>query len=156
MVAVYAGYRGYTMVVAPLTIPVVELPVAGTTVPQSSHLPTDAENVAKTYLPDEKWIPNAKISGRIGQGAYTYFDKRRRIEDGRKNSVRLQPFAAVWFDPKKPGGAPYTLTATTAVIEFEDTFHFGRSQPGAHRRGKTNRKGPNHRPGRTSAHWSGL
>lgn len=129
-VVLYAGYRGYAMVVSPMTVPVVELPEPGATTPTESRLPTDPENIAQAYLPDQAWVQDAQTSAKIGQGAYAFFNTRFRINDGRQNRVRLSPFAVIWFDPKRTDQVPYTLTSTTAVIEFEDTFQIGGPSPG--------------------------
>ena len=130
VVVLYAAYRVYAAVVAPMTVPVVELSAPGASAPAESHLPSDAENVARTYLPSATWAPEAKFTFKIGQESHAYFDKQFRIGDGRQNRIRLSPFAVVWFDPKNNEQVPYTLTADTAVIEFEDTVELGSSSGG--------------------------
>ncbi len=130
VVVLYAAYRGYVMVVTPLTVPIVALPEPGRAAHSESHLPTNATTIAETYLPDVLWAREATKIFKINADSFTFSKDFQRIEDDARNRVRLSPFAMVWFDPRRDDKVPYTMTCETAVIEFENEFKWGGSSPG--------------------------
>ncbi|MEZ6053319.1 MAG: hypothetical protein R3C02_18330 [Planctomycetaceae bacterium] len=136
----YAVSRAYSVVVTPFTIPVVAIPVSEEIERSESQLPTNSGKVAESYLPKLAWAADAQYSLKMGHNSFVYFDKHLRIEDDRQNRVRLSPFAMVWFDPRRNDNVPYTLTAETAVVEFEKMFQLGSSNPGRIVAGKLNGK----------------
>ncbi|MGE3999785.1 MAG: hypothetical protein AB7I48_06190, partial [Planctomycetaceae bacterium] len=122
VVLLYLAYRVYAAAVSPWTTPIAGESVAATVPRPAAPLPSDATVVAQEFLAHVPWTADAEIVLHREKEGFVYFNDSRRIEDGRQNRVRFNPFALVWFDSRRDDGVPYTVTCESAVVEFKEKF----------------------------------
>jgi hypothetical protein len=121
----WAVYRLYVQVMAPLTAPPADLPLAHIPTPRTALSAPDFGR-SDEHVQTAEWTRDATFKVQHAENAYLYFNRY----ESRGNRVDVEPFALIWHDPKRPDEDPYVFLCDSARVTFEREFKVGGSSPG--------------------------
>ncbi|MCA9080522.1 MAG: hypothetical protein KDA58_08180, partial [Planctomycetaceae bacterium] len=114
-------FRLYCHFLLPMVSPVgdaVPPPLPGTT---EFHPPAFLK-VAEEHFPKHEWTKTAAVKWQRGEQMFLFAESADPEGTGDGNTVRLEPLALLWKDPRNPDAAPYRLVAQKGRVQFENSF----------------------------------
>ena len=124
-----AALQLYAQLMAPLTQAVVQ-PKQPPKMVSGGQLSSVASAAAKAWLPDEEWLKTADIGWQRSEQSFMFAQTvvaadKQTLEAGapsQGDTIRMQPFAMIWKDPRRPDDPPLTIVAKSARVRFENQF----------------------------------
>ena len=80
---------------------------------------------AEEHLADFPWTQNAAVKWQRGENIFLFAESAEPESNGDGNTVRLEPLAMLWKDPRNPDAPPYRLVASKGRMQFENSFFQG-------------------------------
>ena len=129
-----AALHLYTQMMAPLTR-VVAQPKRPPPMTASTQTTGAARTVSQSWLSQEEWLSTAAIRWQRSEQSFIFAQtieaaEKTSLEAGAApagDTIRMQPFAMIWKDERRPDEPPLTIVADSARVRFQNSF-FDQSQ----------------------------